>query len=113
MLRLHPAIRESPPRNCRGATDPCSNPGRATLFRPGERRSGGKPSGKGKDATPRLWRIRRAGEFEKARAPSAPRRPERVKTELFEEGASLRIEVSGVRFQVPVLVITCHLPPGT
>src|SRR5262245_31707771 len=88
MLRLHPAVHESPPRNCRGATDPCSIPGRATLFRRRERRIGGRPSGKGKGATPRLWRIRRAGEFEEARVPSAPRCPDQAKIELFEEGAS-------------------------
>src|SRR6266542_3253780 len=62
-----------------------------------ESRSGGRPSGKGKGATPRLWRIRRAGEFEEARVPSAPRCPEQAKTGLFEEGASLRIADCGLR----------------
>src|SRR6266542_2490927 len=64
-----------------------------------ESRSGGRPSGKGKGATPRLWRIRRAGEFEEARVPSAPRCPEQAKTGLFEEGASLKIEDRGSRIE--------------
>src|SRR5262249_54883231 len=88
-LRLQPAICKSLRRNCRDATDLCSNPKRATLLRRREYRSGDKPLSKGKGATPRPSRIRRVGEFHEARVtPSAARRPERVVRELFGAEAS-------------------------
>src|SRR5262249_33467830 len=75
---------ESPRRNCRGAKVPRSNPERAMFFRRGECRTAGRASGKGKDVTRRLWRIRRVGEYQKARvAPAAARDPEQGEIWLF------------------------------
>src|SRR5262249_52702740 len=76
--------RESPRRNCRGATVQCSPPERAMFFRRGECHIAGRASGKGKDKGRRPWRIRRGGEYQKALvAPAAARDSDRVKIWLF------------------------------